>query len=32
MTKEEGDLETLRSWMELWGFPARPEEEAQGLL
>ena len=29
-TKEDGDLETLRSWMEVGGFPARPEEEAWG--
>ena len=31
-TKEEGDLETLQSWMEVGGLPARPEEEAWGLL
>ena len=31
-TKEEGDVETLCSWMEVGWFPARPDEEAQGLL
>ena len=31
-TKEEGDLETLQSWMEVGGLPARPEEEARRLL
>ena len=31
-TKKEGDLETLQSWMEVGGLPARLEEEARGLL
>ena len=31
-TKEEGDLETLQSWMEVGSLLARPEEEARGLL
>ena len=31
-TKEEVEVETLRSWMEVGRFPARPEEEAWGLL
>ena len=31
-TKEEGDLETQWSWMEVGGLPAKPEEEAWGLL
>ena len=31
-TKEEGDLETLWSWMKVGGLLARPEEEARGLL
>ena len=32
MTKEEEDIDILRSWMEVGGHPAHPEEEAQGLL
>ena len=31
-TKEEGDLETLWSWMEVGGLPARPKEEVRGFL
>ena len=31
-TKEEGDLETLQSWMEVGDLSARPKEEARGLL
>ena len=31
-TKEEGDVETLHSWMEVRGLPTKPEEEAWGLL
>ena len=31
-TKEEGDVETLCSWMELGGLPTRLEGEAQELL
>ena len=31
-TKEEGDLKTLWSWMEVGGLPARCQEEARGLL
>ena len=32
MTKEEEDINILRSWMEVGGQPALPEGEAQGLL
>ena len=31
-TKEEEDIDMLRSWMEVGGLPAHPEEEAKGLL
>ena len=30
-TKEEGDLETLQSWMEVGDLLARPKEEARRL-
>ena len=32
MTKEEEDIDILRSWMEVGIQPALPEGEAQGLL
>ena len=32
MTKEEEDVDVLRSSMEVGGIPAHPEEEAKGLL
>ena len=31
-TKEEEDINVLRSWMEVGGLPAHPEEEAKELL
>ena len=31
-TKEEEDIDVLRSWMEVGHLPACPEEEAKGLL
>ena len=31
-TKEERDIDTLLSWVQLGGFPAQPEEEEWGLL
>ena len=31
LSKEE-EVEVMRSWVEVGGFPAQPEEEAQGLL
>ena len=31
-TKEEKDVDTLYSWVQVGGVPAHPEEEAQGLL
>ena len=31
-TKEEWELGIIHSWMEVGGFPALPEDEAQGLL
>ena len=31
-SKEEEEVEVLRSWVEVGGFPAQPEEEAKGLL
>ena len=30
--KEERDIDTLQSWVQVGGFPAQPEEEAWGLL
>ena len=32
MTKEEEDVDVIRSWMEVGGHPVCPEEEAKGLL
>ena len=32
MTKEEGDVDMLHSWIEVGGHPACPEEEAKRLL
>ena len=32
LAKEEGDISSLQSWIQVGGFPAWPEEEAQGLL
>ena len=31
-TKEEEDVDMIRSWMQVGGHPAHPEEEAKGLL
>ena len=31
-TQEEEDIDVIRSWMEVGGHPARPDEEAKGLL
>ena len=31
-SKEEEEVEVMRSWMEVGGFPAQQEEEAKGLL
>ena len=32
LSKEEGKVEVMRSWVEVGGFPGQPEEEAKGLL
>ena len=32
LTKEEEEVEVMLSWVEAGGFPAQPEEEANGLL
>ena len=32
LTKEERDIDTLWSWVQVGGFPAQPKEEAWGLL
>ena len=32
LSKEEEEVEVMRSWVEVGGFPAQPEEEAKGLL
>ena len=32
ITKEEEDVDVIRSWMEVGGHPAHPNEEAKGLL
>ena len=32
LSKEEEEVEVIRSWVEVGGFPAQPEEEAKGLL
>ena len=32
LTKEEEDIDTLQSWVQVGGFPAQPKEEAWGLL
>ena len=32
LSKEEEEVEVMRSWVEAGGFPAQQEEEAKGLL
>ena len=32
LSKEEEEVEVMRSWVEVGGFPAQPEEEAKGIL
>ena len=32
LTKEEEEVETMRSWIEAGGFPAWPEGEAKAVL
>ena len=32
LTREEEDIEVMRSWMEVGGLPACPKEEAKGYL
>ena len=32
MTKEEQEIDIMRSWVEAGGFPARPEEEAKTVM
>ena len=32
LSKEEEEVEVMRSWVEAGGFPSQPEEEAKGLL
>ena len=32
LSKEEEEVEVMRHWVEVGGFPAQPEEEAKGLL
>ena len=32
LSKDEEEVEVMRSWVEVGGVPAQPEEEAKGLL